>query len=198
MTGSFGTTQGLQACCQLCILYTSSRCRLLGCVQQRAKVQHAACDCLVSAPTASASMVVHCFRHSSPLLCCRDQCRVTVPARFNSSRNISFTAATVAPGLGSPGGAANVTSANLFSGRVSAADGTAVGADHLYCSCTVPPPRVTRHELVMCGTRSMTVMTNLKCQVPPHCRGPCCLRRSALVTLPVSCFARCNRECLQT
>jgi hypothetical protein len=66
--------------------------------------------------------------------CCAavEKCRVTVPARFNSSRNISFTAATVAPQPGSPGGAANVTSANLFSGRVSAADGTAVGADHSF------------------------------------------------------------------
>ncbi|WIA29470.1 hypothetical protein OEZ86_011971 [Tetradesmus obliquus] len=35
--------------------------------------------------------------------------RVTVPARFNSSRNMSFTTATIVPGPDSPGGAANVT-----------------------------------------------------------------------------------------
>ncbi|WIA09383.1 hypothetical protein OEZ85_008789 [Tetradesmus obliquus] len=52
--------------------------------------------------------------------------RVTVPARFNSSRNISFTTATIVPGPDSPGGAANVTSANLFSGR-----GTVQGIDRV-------------------------------------------------------------------
>lgn len=120
---------------------------------QRAKVKHASCDCLVSAQVASTSMVVHWFRQSSALLCCRDRCRVTVPARFNSSLNISFTTATIVPGPDSPGGAANVTSANLFSGRVSAADGSAVGADQLKRHAA----RCTR---VVCGqNNSMTVMT---------------------------------------
>ncbi|WIA08914.1 hypothetical protein OEZ85_008332 [Tetradesmus obliquus] len=43
--------------------------------------------------------------------------RVTVPARFNSSRNTSSTTATVEPEAGSPDAAANVTSTNLFSGK---------------------------------------------------------------------------------
>ncbi|KAF6258036.1 hypothetical protein COO60DRAFT_1639422 [Scenedesmus sp. NREL 46B-D3] len=72
--------------------------------------------------------------------------RLTIPARFNSSRNVSFTTTTVLPEPGSPGDAANVTSTNIFAGRVS-------GRRHLLADEPAASRMASGRQLLRYGSR---------------------------------------------